>query len=201
MELILSGEPDGWVKSPDIVGKDLRLGETPEFPLRFPVEDLFRRPRFFPSCACAWPQSSRALAGRGLCLLEGDCFTCPVLGEIVKMILLLASFSGSENAASDWRSPFVPSANIFWASAYCNTPTRLWEVPFNLGLVECWWAGEFCPEFLDCIISKGCCGVELRDPTELNRLPESSRAAWSTLWLRWAGLFVRFPLTATEPEE
>lgn len=81
MELILSGEPDGCVKSPDTVGKDLRLGETPEFPLRFPVEDLFRRPRFFPSCACAWPQSSRALMGRGLCLLEGDCFTCPEVAK------------------------------------------------------------------------------------------------------------------------
>lgn len=113
MELILSGDPEGCVKSPATEGRDLRFGETAAFPLGFPVEDLFRRPRFFPSCVWAWPPSGRALAGTGLCLLEGDCFTCPVLGEIVKMILLLASFSGSENAASDCRSPFVPSAKIF----------------------------------------------------------------------------------------
>lgn len=107
MELMLRGDPEGCVKSPASEGRALRFGETAP-PPALPGLDLFRRPRFFPSCPWAWQ-----LPATGLCLLQGDCFTCPVLGEIVKMILLLASFSASEKAASHCGSPFVASAKIF----------------------------------------------------------------------------------------
>lgn len=94
-------------------GNDLRLGDTPEFTVGVPVEDRFLRPRFFPSCMYAWPQSVRMLAVRGLCLFDGECLRVPVAGEMVKMILRLLSLSGSEKVGSDGRSPLAFSANIF----------------------------------------------------------------------------------------
>lgn len=87
---------------------------------------------------------------------------------------------------------------------YCSTPPKLWEMPFNLGLAECWCAGEFCPEFREDDVSKeGCCGVELRDPVELNKLPEldmSSIAIMSAAGFKGPGLFGTVPPIGAEPD-
>lgn len=190
MELRLRGDPEGCVKRPATDGRARRLGDTPALKLGVPVDARFRRPRLRLSCPWLGTQSPRELAVRGLCLLEGDCLALPAPAAMVNTILLLASLSGSEKPESEGKSPLLASGSGPWAA------------PPSRGLEESWWAGEAGSEFRGCASSRGCCGVELRDPTVAKRLPEledSSKVAGSAPGVREAGLPAKAPLMATEP--
>lgn len=189
IELRLSGDPEDCVKRPATDGRARRLGDTPELRLGVPADARFLLPRLRLSCPWLWLLSPRAPAGRGLCLLEGDCLALPALAEMVKIVFLLASLSGSEKPASAGRSPLLASGS------------GPWEVP-SRGLEQSWWAGEAGPEFRGCASSGGCCGVELREPMVAKRLPEledSSKVGGSAPGARGTGLPARAPLMATEP--
>lgn len=122
-------------------------------------------------------------------MVEGDCLVLPPLAEMVNTILLLASLSGSEKPESEGKSPLPTSGGGHWVA------------PASRGLAESGWAGEAGPGCRGGI-SRGCCGVVLRDPTVVKRLPElegSSRATGSAPEASGAGLPTRAPLMAMEP--
>lgn len=189
MEFRLRGDPEDCVKRPATVGRARRLGDTPVLRLRVPADARFLRLRLRLSCPWLCTESPRVPEVKGLCLVEGDCLELE-LAAMLKTILLLASFSGSETAGSEGSSPLLVSGNGPWA------------VTLSRGLAESWWAGEAGPELRGCGSRGGCCGGVLREPMVAKRLPgpeDSSKTAVSIPEARGAGLLARAPLMATEP--